>query len=84
MMDTLVVLLGRLGNYWEGIVAALIICIISLILQIPYSEDESPDPDWWQTINQSSHASLCLPPSCFSRVSGQLSSMSTKPVNKES
>ena len=32
------------GNYWEGIVAALIVCIISIILQIPYAEDDAPDP----------------------------------------
>lgn len=74
------VLLQQLMTYWPAVALSIIICVISLILQISYSEEEQNDPDWFETIGKSPHAKLCLPPSCFSRVTGQLASMSTKPA----
>lgn len=79
LQESFSILLIHINYYREGIIVALIVCIVALILQIPSTDEEVPDPDWWQTISQSAHASLCLPPTCFSKVSGQLSSMSTKP-----
>ena len=80
LQEVLSALLVHLSYYREGIIVALVVCIVGLILQIPFTdEDAFTDPDWWQTLSQSAHANLCIPPTCFSKVSGQLSSMSTKP-----
>ena len=68
-----------LRSYIPAIALSVVICLISLILQIPYKDEEENDPDWFETISRSPYARLCLPPNCFSRVSGQLSTMSTKP-----
>ena len=67
-----------LRSYIPAIALSVVICAISLILQIPYKDEEENDPDWFETISRSPHARLCLPPNCFSKESGQHSAKSTK------
>jgi hypothetical protein len=73
-------LIEIIKNNWEGVTIGLIICFITFIFYLPFYDDDAPDPEWWQTINQSPHANLCLPPNCVSKANGQLATMSTKPT----
>ena len=38
------IVLDGLRSYWEAVVLSVVIVIISLILQIPYADDEADDP----------------------------------------